>query len=156
MTAIQFHLAVVHLPVLALLAGASLLLAARMRRSEFLFKMGCGFLLAAALGAAAAYFSGPRAYETLKGFDDQLSRRDVESHAALGKGAFMAMVLLGLASGLALIAYAQDERPSPWLRWILLIGAFLLLYMLAWTAYLGGLIRHPEVSPSFRSIFPRI
>ena len=65
MSAVQLHLLVVHLPVLACPAAAVLLLIARLTRNETLFQTGAAFLVLGALGAAAAYFSGPAAYESL-------------------------------------------------------------------------------------------
>ena len=143
MNPLQVHLLVVHLPVLGCPAAFGLLLASRLAHSEILFKTACVFLLLALLGGGLAYFSGPAAYEGLE--VDALTRELVEDHAALGKGAFMGLVLLGLAALLALMQYPQGESPAPWLRWLLLVAALLMAALLAWTAHQGGLAGHVEL-----------
>ncbi len=143
MNPLQLHLMVVHLPVLGCPAAAGLLLASRLVRSEILFKTACVFLLIALLGGGAAFFSGPSAYDGLT--VDASTRELIEEHAALGKGAFVGLVLLGLAALLALLQYPQGERPSPWLRWLLLAASLLMALILAWTAHEGGLAGHVEL-----------
>lgn len=143
MNPLQLHLLVVHLPVLACPAAAGLVLVSRIVRSEILFKTACVFLLIAFIGGGAAFFSGPAAYEGIE--VDAATKELIEEHAALGKGAFMGLVLLGLAALLALLQYPQGERPAPWLRWVLLIASLLMTALLAWAAHQGGLASHPEL-----------
>ena len=69
-------------------------------------------------------------------------------HAALAAG--------DSAAALALLQYAQGERPAPWLRWALLVAALLLAWLLAWTAHQGGLIRHPELRALSSPLFPNL
>jgi uncharacterized membrane protein len=154
-SAVQLHLLVVHLPVLACPAAVALLALARPTKSETLFQAGAAFLVFAALAAAAAYFSGPAAYESLA-LPPGVERDLAEAHGALGKGAFMGTVLVGLAALLALLQYLQGERPAPWLRWTLLAAALVLSWLLAWTAHQGGLIRHSELRALSAPLFPRL
>lgn len=153
MSALQLHLLVVHLPVLACPAAALLLVVARLARNETLFRTACATLLIGMLGGAAAYFSGPAAYESL-GLPPGLDRDLLEAHAALGKGAFMGLILLGLAAALALLQVVQGERTPNWLRWTLLVAALLLAYLLAWTAHQGGRAGHPPLREQSLPLFP--
>lgn len=155
MSAAQLHLLAVHLPVLACPAAGVLLALARLTRNETLFQTGCGFLVLGALAGAAAYFSGPAAYASLA-LPAGPERDLAEAHGALGKGAFMGLVLGGLAALLALLQYPQGERPAPWLRWTLLAAALVLTWLLAWTAHQGGLIRHPELRELTLPLLPRL
>lgn len=155
MSAAQLHLLAVHLPVLACPAAVVLLALARLTRNETFFQTGCGFLVLGALAGVAAYFSGPAAYESLA-LPAGPERELAEAHGALGKGAFMGMVLGGLAALLALLQYPQGERPAPWLRWALLAAALVLTWLLAWTAHQGGLIRHPELRELTLPLLPRL
>ncbi|MBM4117676.1 hypothetical protein FJ251_07995 [bacterium] len=155
MNSAQLHLLAVHLPVLACPAATLLLLLARVLRNETLFHTGCAFLVFGALSAAAAYFSGPGAYASLA-LPAGPERALAEAHGALGKGAFMGMVLGGLAALLALLQVGQGERVSPWLRWSLLVAALVLSWLLAWTAHQGGLIRHDELRALSLPLFPRL
>lgn len=155
MSAVQLHLLVVHLPVLACPAALVFIALARLTRNETFFQTGAAFLVFGALSAAAAYFSGPAAYESLA-LPAGTERDLAEAHGALAKGAFMGLVLVGLAALLALLQYPQGERPAPWLRWVLLAAALLLTWLLAWTAHQGGLIRHPELRDLSLPLFPRL
>ncbi|MCB1164011.1 MAG: hypothetical protein R3C71_11745 [Candidatus Krumholzibacteriia bacterium] len=155
MSAAQLHLLLVHLPVLACPAAAALLIASRIAANETLLKTACVTLVLGTLAATGAYFSGPPAYESLQ-LAPGPTRELVEAHAALGKGAFMGLVLLGLAALLALLQYPQGERPAPWLRWTLLAASLLLAWLLAWTAHQGGLIRHEELRALRLPLFPRL
>lgn len=140
----QAHLLVVHVPVLGCIAGVGFLIAARLARNETLFKSACAMLLISAVGGGASFFTGPGAYEQLA-VPAGPERDLVETHAALGKGAALGLVLVGLASLLALLQYPQGETPAPALRWTLLAGAVLVSALLAWTAHQGGLVSHPEI-----------
>ncbi len=155
MNPFQAHLLSVHVPVLGSLAATALFLAARIGRSETLFKTACVAVLVSTLGALAAFLSGPPAFELLEG-DFSMDPDMMKTHAALGKGAFMGLVLLGMAAALTLTQYAQGETPPAWLRWVLLFASLLLAYMLAWTAHEGGMAAHPEIGDSLDFLFPRL
>lgn len=144
MNAVQIHLALSHLPVLGLPAGAVLLVVARVSRSELMFKTACGFLLASAVFAAGSYFSGPPSYELVDGAG-LVEKAVVERHALFGQASFVGMILLAAVTLGALIQYLQGETPGPALRWTLLAAALALTLLLAWTAHAGGQIRHPEL-----------
>ena len=155
MNPFQAHLLSVHVPVLGSLAATALFLAARIARNETLFKTACVTVLLSTLGALAAFLSGPPAFELLEG-EFSLDPNTIETHAALGKGAFMGLVLLGMAALLTLLQYGQGESPAGWLRWLLLLASLLLAYMLAWTAHEGGMAAHPEIGESLDFLFPRL
>ncbi|NJL28434.1 MAG: hypothetical protein HC897_11385 [Thermoanaerobaculia bacterium] len=144
MSAAQLHLLVVHLPVVGCLAALVLLAIGEWRRSELVFQIACGFLLGCAAAAAVAYYSGPAAYEQLATVLEA-EKTFIEDHAVLGRAAFVGMVIVGVVALQALLQYLQDEKPAPWLRWLLLVLTLAMCGLFAWAAHLGGLIRHVEV-----------
>lgn len=155
MSAAEVHLAVVHVPVVGCFFVAVLLAVALWRRSELLFLTAAALLLVCTAGAIAAYYSGPPAYEQVKSrlVDGENA---VEQHAVLGRAAFVGMILLAALALQAVLRTAAGERAARGLRWALLIGALLLCWLLAWTAHLGGAVRHDELRDRPLPIFPRL
>jgi len=155
MSAVHLHLAVVHLPVVGCLFVAVLLAVAVWRRSDLLFTTAACLLVACAVGAAVAYYSGPPAYEQVR---PRLvdGEEVVERHALLGRASFVGMVLLGVLAIQALLRSAAADGPPPWLRWALLAGTLLMCWLLAWTAHLGGAVRHDELRDRPLPVFPRL
>jgi hypothetical protein len=155
MTATHLHLTVVHLPVVGCVFVAVLLAVALWRRSDLLFVTACCLLLACAGGAVAAYYSGPPAYEQVK---QRLvdGEEAVEQHALLGRASFVGMILLGVLAIQALLRTAAGEGAAGWLRRVLLAGTLLLCWLLAWTAHLGGAVRHDELRGRSLPVFPSL
>lgn len=147
------HLISVHLPVVLAPVSALLLLVSILTRSELVFKLGCLFLLAAALFAVVAYFSGPYAYSSLEQ-RPEVSRDLVEDHAIAGKAALMAVVLAALMALVALLQELQGETPGRVLRLGVFVAALGASLVLAWAAHRGGAIRHPEIFPAAQAPSP--
>lgn len=160
MSAVQLHLAVVHLPVVLCPLAAALLIYAMLqkKRGDAFLKLGWILLLVSAAGSLTAYYSGPSAFEQL---NEQMTgsvgtiKDLVEDHAVLGRTAFVGMVLVGVLAIQGLLQFAQGEQPARWLRVTILMGALVLSYVLIWSAHLGGQVGHPEIrGPSV--LFPRL
>jgi uncharacterized membrane protein len=152
MNAATLHLAVVHLTLPLLACGAVLVLGARLWHDERPFRLGLLFIVMAALAAALAYYTGPGADQLLTdlGIGDPGSREAVENHALWGRGLFVSLGLLGALALQSTLQYFQGETPRNWQRWTLLAGSITLLVLLAWTAHLGGQVRHTELGGTGR------
>ena len=133
-----------HLPVVGVPFAVGLLIAGMVGKSNTLWRAGCWMLLVAAVTAALPYFSGPAAYELLS---EQygVAGEPVERHAIVARAAALGLVLLGAVTVSALLRDLQGDRPGWWLRGVILAGAIAVAYALAWSAHLGGAIRHPEL-----------
>ncbi|MCA9002943.1 MAG: hypothetical protein KDB61_13545, partial [Planctomycetes bacterium] len=133
------------------LLAAALALVERKLPSEALFRVAAACGVLAALGAAAAYFSGPHADEALRALalDDPAARGLVEAHALWGRVLFILTGILGALSLLGLLQYLQEEIPPRWLRLTLALGYAALVPLLAWASHLGGLVRHTEIRGFF-------
>lgn len=167
MTAAHLHLIAVHVPVV-LMPLALILLglgAWRDRASSFddrtassaatLRATGRWLIVASGIAGAAAYFSGPIAFEAL---DTELeSVRDlVESHAVIGRAVFFGLILLAVPTLQAILREFEEEAPSRRLNAVVIVGAALLSYLLLWTGHLGGAIRRPDILGAFGWLFPKI
>ena len=146
MNAAWLHLVLSHAPIFGCLAAAPMLILAEIRDSDLLRKLACWYVLAAAAAACGAYFTGPAAIESIFG-PDQSGGDLVLQHALLGRIAFVGMILLGAAAGIALLQYVQDGRCAKWLRWTLILLVIAHIALLAATAHMGGKIRRPPPPP---------
>ena len=153
MNAPQIHLLLVHVPVIGVPFTLVLLLFSQFRRDEFLFKLSCGFLLICLLAGIGAYFSGPPSMELLDQQYD-VAKEPMEQHAVMGKTAFTALVFQGALILNIGVQYLRGETPPRWLRWLLVALVCITCYLLAWSAHLGGHIRHPEIRESLNWLFP--
>ena len=154
MNAAQLHLTTVHLPVVGMLAALALMTLAVVRDSESLVRTSIGFLVIGAVLGAPGYFSGPDAFEVLKGFTE-IDEHFVEQHAIAAKAAFFASVLLA-AIALKVGLESRYSRTGMAVRFGLLGGMFAIAWIMAWTAHLGGLIRHPEIQEPAWLLFPEL
>ncbi len=154
MTAVRLHLVFVHLPVVGCLIALAILLLAHKLREEIVFKIGYGILLFCTFSSVVAYISGGYAYEGLDS-NPSIQSEQSDPHALIARAAFMLMVVAGVATLSVFLQYLQGEKPHLWHRRGILIAAFILVYLFAWAAHLGGRIRHEEIRGA-SYLFPEI
>ncbi|MDA0842069.1 MAG: hypothetical protein O3B01_06590 [Planctomycetota bacterium] len=154
MTAVRLHLMVVHLPVVGCLFVLAILLVAHQTRQEIVFKIGYGLLLFCTVSGAVAYISGGYAYEQLAS-KPVVQVEHTDPHALIARAAFTLLVVAGVATLSVFLQYLQGENPHVWHRRGILIATFVLVYLFAWTAHLGGRVRHEEIRES-SYLFPEI
>ena len=155
MNGAQWHLLVVHLPVMITLCGVVLLIAGLARGEEALGKAAYGFFVGAGLFSIAAYYTGPAALEVLEAHVD-VDPHYVEQHGVIGRASFVAGILLGVLALQCLLQHWQGSKPPRWVRMAVLLAALGTSYLGAWTAHLGGQIRHTEIRGSQLWIFPEL
>jgi uncharacterized membrane protein len=155
MSAVHIHLRAVHRPVVLCPLVALLLAIGLWKKSDGLQKQGYAILIACAAAGTVAFYSGPSAFELLQ---EQLQeeRALVEDHAAIARAAFIATLVAAALAIQALLQFAQEEPPVRWLRVAILVLVLAVCYLMAWSAHLGGQIRHPEIRESTFAIFPRL
>lgn len=150
------HLMLVHVPVVGCLGVAIIFSLALWLASELLWKLGYGLLIASAGVTVLAYFTGEPSYELLEAGKYEVAQSDVTQHALVARGALIGMLLVAAFAANAVLQYAQGERPARWLNVTLLVSTLLISYVLAWTAHLGGLVRHPELREPPLRAFPEL
>lgn len=138
------HLFLNHFPVVTAVLGLPLFLVALLRGSDALRKVALGAFVAAAALAVPAYFTGEPAEERI---DDLygVSEVDIERHE---ESAEIAAIVVGLQGAVALAALVLMKRrpglPAP-IATTLLVLSVAGAVLMARTANLGGMIRHPEI-----------
>jgi hypothetical protein len=142
----HIHLALNHVPVIGLLIVLLLLVVASLRRSVELTRVSYGLLVLLAIATLAVYLTGEPAeelIENLPGFSDAL----VEQHEEVALIATIGMGVLGLVTLVALIRFRKPRVAPAWYGRGVLLLALLMGGVMAWTANLGGQIRHSEIRP---------
>jgi len=143
MNPVHLHLLLNHLPVVGTVFGVLFLAFALVRRDSGLAKASFGFLALIGAFAVAVYLTGEpaqEAVEKLPGFPERLIDRHEDA-------ALLATILTGTIGALALAALVfYRRRPLPRsLTAVALVCALGTAVTMAYTANLGGQIRHAEI-----------
>ena len=154
MNGAQLHLLTVHLPVFSTLAALVLMAVAMIRKSDGLVRTAIAFIVCGTVLGAPAYFSGPYAMEVAQGFTS-IDEHLVEQHAIVAKGAFFASVVLAAIS-IKVFWDSLDAETGKGTRIGLLCALLAIAWLMAWTAHLGGIIRHPEIREPHWWLFPEL
>ena len=144
MNPVYAHVLIVHLPVVGTLFTFAVLVFAAAVGDRRTVLFGCALAVVCAAAAAAAYGTGPPAYEVVGAAVDEPTRALAEQHAVMGRVAFVLGIVAGIIALQALLRAAAAEDPSPWVVRALAALLLLLAGILSWTAHLGGGIAHPE------------
>jgi uncharacterized membrane protein len=138
------HLILNHVPVLGTLFGLALLAWAMMRRDNAVHRAALGALVAVALLALPAYFTGEPA-EELAERTAGVAKSAIESHEAAAVIALVGVEVLGLLALAGLYRARRGATPSVALGRAVLVAAVITGGLMAWTANLGGQIQHAEI-----------
>jgi formate hydrogenlyase subunit 3/multisubunit Na+/H+ antiporter MnhD subunit len=144
------HLLLNHAPVIGIFVILFVFAAALARKNDAIAKLGLVMLVGVAVVTVAVFFTGEpaeEAVENLAGVSETL----IHSHEEAAEAAFIATGIAGAAALLLLFAYRRRQLS----RWALGASFALTLVvsgLMAWTANLGGQIRHSEIRPGAASI----
>jgi uncharacterized membrane protein len=147
MNAAHLHLTLNHLPVVGLIFSLGVLVIGRLIRNDTTMRVSLWSLVATAVLAVPAYLTGEPAEditERLPGVTHAIVERHEEA-AVLGLAGAIAVGVL--AAGLLFLARKNRGVPV-WGASAIMIAAVAATAAMAWTAKLGGEIRHPEIRTS--------
>jgi uncharacterized membrane protein len=149
----HLHLIITHVPVLGALFGLALLLLAILQANQQLKRTSLWVLFLAGLAAVPTYLSGRPASALLLKLMPGMSMDACDQHAEVAVLALVAASVLGVAALAGLLVSRKGKRTPGWLTTVTLLLALLTTAMMAWTASLGGNIRHTEIvsSPDLRT-----
>ena len=143
MNAPQIHLMLNHLPVIGALFATVTLAVGMLWRNVLLQRFALGTLVVVALSTLPVFLSGEPAEESVE-HAVGVHEPSIKPHEEMAKVTLVAVESVGLAALAALILYRR--RPvSRGFAMILLLAMFAISGSFAWTAHLGGQIRHPEL-----------
>lgn len=141
----HLHLALNHVPVLAAVFGMIVLTVGILLRSVHIRNVGLGFLVLSALVAIPVYFTGESAEEIVERMQGSVEGL-IDRHQA----AAQLSLALAIISGIFAVGALVPMRTAlTRLRGFLTLGGLLFSVLtcasMAWTANLGGQIRHTEI-----------
>jgi uncharacterized membrane protein len=106
-------------------------------------KFALVFTAAIAVVAVVVYFTGGAAEDAVEKLAG-VSERAIERHEEAAEVTTVAIGVLGALSALGLLVLRTRRAPR-WLAFAGLVGSIAVSGLMAWTANLGGQIRHTEI-----------
>ncbi|MBI5388542.1 MAG: hypothetical protein HZA90_28080 [Verrucomicrobia bacterium] len=144
MNAAHLHLLLNHLPVVGSLFAVGVIAIGLLFRREAATRVGLGLALVVALLAVPAYLTGEPAEDVAEKLPG-VSKAVIEPHEEAAGLALGAVLIFGAAAAVVLLV-GRGGRPirKAWLLLVLLCG-LVSAGTLAYTALLGGQVRHTEI-----------
>ena len=147
------HLMINHIPVLGTAFGTLLLAFGLVKKSEEIKRVSLGIFFIIAVAALPVYFTGEPAEEIvehLPGVDEPI----LEEHEESALISLIAVGILGIFALGALWRYRRADAVPKRLIIAGLIISIVVCGLMAWTADLGGKIRHSEIRSHIDSPVP--
>lgn len=139
------HLTLNHIPVLGVFFGLLLFVIAILRRDEFLKKISLGNFFIIALLGLAVYLTGEPAEHLVEKIAG-VSEAVIDRHEDAALISTIGLGILGLISLIGLGLARNSNRIPRFFVTAPLFGALIVSGLMAWTANLGGQIRHTEIT----------
>jgi uncharacterized membrane protein len=143
MSTVHLHLLLNHIPVVGSLLAVVLFAAAFFLRETVSTKFALAFAAATAVVAVIVYFTGGAAEEAVENLAG-VTERAISIHEEAAEVGTIAFGIFGALSALAFII-VRSRRAPRWLALAGLAGSIAVSGLMAWTANLGGQIRHTEI-----------
>lgn len=141
----HLHLLLNHVPVIGTLLGLLLLLVAFVRKSEELKKVTLGLLVLIALVTVPVYLTGEPAEEMVENIPG-VSEVMIERHENAALFSLIAVEVGGITALAGLLLFGRKKWLGNLLAIVPLAFSVVTGGLMAWTANLGGQIRHTEIS----------
>jgi uncharacterized membrane protein len=144
-TLAHIHLLLNHFPTVAFLIALGLFIAAWYLKSDYMKRMSLGIFLVVSLISIPVYMTGKAAQAAIK---DQpgVSAVLTETHQDAALLAIAFMEITGVLSWLGLWQFRRLSRASNGNQRAVLVFSVLTFALMARTSYIGGEIRHPEIT----------
>ncbi len=144
----HLHLVLNHFPVVGLVFCLALLGIGLVKNSAEVKLASLYMVIAVAVVALAAYFTGESAEELVEHMPD-IKKAMIETHEDAGMLALALTELAGLLSIAALVSYRKSGELNPKLMNGLVAVCVVATLVIGYAANLGGQIRHTEIRAGF-------
>ena len=145
MNSTHLHLLLNHFPIIGTLIGSGLLLAGIFRKNYQLSNSALTVLSIMAIIAIPVYLTGEPAEESVEKISG-VSETIIEAHETAATVAIWLMMATGLTALISLIIQFKSKTYKPALNYMVALFALICFAAMARTGYLGGQIRHTEIS----------
>ena len=140
----HMHLLLNHVPVLGVMFGFLLLAYALIKRNQDLRQASLSIFVITGLLSVVVYLTGEPAEEAVEHLAG-VSETVIESHEEAALAAMVGATSLGAIALGSLLASRWSRATAKTLVTVTLLGSLIVSGMMAWTANLGGQIRHSEI-----------
>jgi uncharacterized membrane protein len=144
MSPLHIHLILTHAPLFGLLISLLLLLVAIWRRSDELKKVAFGLLVLSALVTLPLYFTGEAAEEAVERLPG-VAKGAIDPHEYAAKIAFAGILVTGAVALAGFVLFRRGRLVPKWFTSLVLVLSLVTVSLMAWTANLGGKVRHTEL-----------
>jgi len=142
-----------HFPIIGTVLGVFFLAVALVKHSRELQRVSLSFFILLAVLALPVYFTGAPAAERVEELPG-VSEAFIERHEEAALIALVGVELLGiLAIGGLVLSRRRNPIPT-WLAIAVLLLSIAVGGWMAWTANLGGQIRHTEIRSGVKALTP--
>jgi uncharacterized membrane protein len=153
MSLVHLHLLLNHVPVIGMLFVLFVLVAAFRARSSDMGKLGLVMLAGIGAVTALVYFTGEPAEDAVEKIAG-VSRAMIHDHEEAAEAAFIATSIAGVLALAMLWWHRRRELPRSIVAVVFAV-ALGVSGLMAWTANLGGQIRHSEIRSSSSGVEAR-
>lgn len=145
MNSIHLHLIITHFPIFGSILGALVLGYGMWRKSNQTKNAAYLIFLISAAGAGIAYLTGEAAEEAVEKIPG-ISENIIEQHEDFAIYSLISLIVLGVASLVSLFATYKKKPLAKHTSIATLFVSLISFALIARTGYLGGQIRHTEIS----------
>jgi uncharacterized membrane protein len=145
MDQIHIHLLITHLPIFGSILGAIVLTFGLWSKSNDTKIASYLLFLISSVGAGISYLTGEEAEETVENMQGVVEAT-IKTHEEFALFALISLIILGVASILGLFLTIRKSPLTRTTAFVILIISVISFGLVARTGYLGGQIRHTEIS----------
>jgi uncharacterized membrane protein len=141
----HLHLLITHLPIFGSILGTFVLLYGLWKKSDQTIIAAYYVCIFSAIGAVIAYLTGEAAEETVENIQG-ITKSVIEAHEDFAIDALISLIIFGVTSIGGIFATIKKSSISRTFAVIVLLISLISFGLAARTGYLGGQIRHTEIS----------
>ncbi len=146
----HIHLLITHLPIFGSILGGLVLVHGLWTKSNQTKIAAYNLFIISAIGAGIAYLTGEGAEETVENIQGVVEST-IKTHEEFALFALISLIILGDASIIGLFLTLRKSQLTGKVAFIILIISLISFGLVARTGYLGGQIRHTELSSTNNS-----
>lgn len=141
----HIHLLITHLPIFGSILGAVVLAYGLWAKSNDTKIAAYFVFILSAIGAVTAYLTGENAEETVENIKGVVEAT-IKTHEEFALFALVSLIILGVASILGLYFTIKKSPLTRTTAFVILFLSLISFGLVARTGYLGGQIRHTEIT----------
>jgi uncharacterized membrane protein len=141
----HIHLLITHLPIFGSIFGGLVLAHGLWTKSNQTKIAAYNIFIISAIGAGIAYLTGEAAEETVENIQGVVEAT-IKQHQEFALFALISLIILGVASIFGLFLTLKKALLTSTVAFIILFISIISFGLVARTGYLGGQIRHTEIS----------